>query len=58
MAQVKTLQARIIKVDTKTIHPPQFRDGTKRRISTKNAKRLNSNVGKLRMRRARRYLEE
>jgi hypothetical protein len=54
MAQVTTPQDTRIMVEASTIHPPHFRCGTKSRISTRNARRVTSSVGRRRMRSARR----
>lgn len=45
-------------VATSTIHPPHIRCGTNRRISTRNARRVTSNVGRSKMRRINRYRGE
>lgn len=54
MAQVTTPEAMMRMVAARTIHPPHCMCGTKRRMSTRKAKRATSRVGNVRMSRARR----
>ena len=58
MAHVTMPLARISIVETRTIHPPHAKCGTKSRISTKNARRVIRSVGIDSIRRARRYRGE
>jgi hypothetical protein len=58
MAQVTMLEPMMRMVAPKTIHPPHCMCGTNRRMSTRKASRVTSRVGKVRMRRARRYRGE
>jgi len=48
----------MMSVAAKTIQPPQARLGIKSKMSTRNARRVTSRVGNVRMRRARRYRGE